>query len=365
MANVTPSITVNTTVADDETMALATKMHWVSSVIFGIIFMIIGLTGNSLSILVWRRKVMKSSTGTYLIAQAVADSGLLVFFFITDTIKMIWPEIANSYAYGSFFSYIGYPIFFLFVVCSIWLTVGVTVDRYIQVCWIMHAKTMCNDKRAYTGIGIITFLCFVINLPHFMTYKPVSDDMRSPDEAAFMQTDFGSGEGSMRYEFWVHCMFLVLVPWATIFILNMLIIRQVTRANKRMEEKRSSFASGKVKRSESQITRILLTVTFTFLVLIALQCITQCFFMLKDAAGNRRIINEAFSVAKLGIVINSSINFFLYCLTGRRFRKELGHIMFRHCACARNAYMRESSTGDSNNSSMDKSKSSMTSSSKF
>ncbi|XP_033728102.1 FMRFamide receptor-like [Pecten maximus] len=363
MSNLTTS-TLNNTSTDDDTMALATKMHWVSSVVFGSIFMVIGLTGNCLAVMVWRRKSMRSSTGTYLIAQAVADSGLLIFFFITDTIKMIWPEITTSYAYGSFFSYVGYPIFFLFVVCSIWMTVGVTVDRYIQVCWIMHAKTMCNDKKAYTGIGIITFLCFIVNLPHFMTFEPIADDMRSPDAAAFSYTDFGAGEGSMRYEFWVHCMFLVLVPWATIFILNMLIIRRVTKTNKRMEEKRSSFASEKVKRSESQITRILLTVTFTFLVLIALQCITQCFFMLKEAKGDRRIINEAFSVAKLGIVINSSINFFLYCLTGRRFRKELCYILFRNCSRSR-FYMRESSTGDSNSSSVDKSKSSMTGSSKF
>lgn len=365
MENVTPAVTINTTSHDEDAMAIATKMHWISSVVFGTIFMVIGLTGNSLSVLVWRRKAMRSSTGTYLIAQAVADSGLLAFFFITDTIKMIWPEIAKSYVYGSFFSYVGYPIFFLFVVCSIWLTVGVTVDRYIQVCWIIHAKTMCNDRRANVGIGIITCLCFIVNLPHFMTFKPIADDMRGPEEDAFSYTDFGAGEGSMRYEFWVHCMFLVLVPWATIFMLNMLIIRKVARTNRKMEEKRSSFASEKVKRSESQITRILLTVTFTFLVLIALQSITQCFFMLKEAKGDRRIINEAFAVAKLGIVINSSINFFLYCLTGKRFRKELGYVLFHHCACARKRfYMRDSTTGDSTNSSIDKSKS-LTGSSKF
>lgn len=40
-----------------------------------------------------------------------------------------------------------------------------------------------------------------------------------------------------------------------------------------------------------------------------------------------RIVNEAFSVAKLGIVINSSINFFLYCLSARKFRKELFKVL--------------------------------------
>lgn len=123
-----------------EMLTTAQTMHWYSSVIFGTIFVIVGLIGNSFSISVWGRKKMRSSTGTYLIAQAIADSGLLAFFFITDSLVMICPSIKTIYGFGVFFSYIGYPIFFLFVILSIWITVGVTVDRYIQVCWISQSK---------------------------------------------------------------------------------------------------------------------------------------------------------------------------------------------------------------------------------
>lgn len=130
----------------DDIMAVAKKMHWVTSSIFGCIFVIMGLVGNILSILIWSRKSMRSSTGIYLIAQAVADMGLLVFFFITDSLPMMAPPVKSSYAFGVFFSYIGYPIFFLFVVWSIWMTVGVTVDRYIQVCWFVKAK-VSNTQR--------------------------------------------------------------------------------------------------------------------------------------------------------------------------------------------------------------------------
>lgn len=49
--------------------------------------------------------------------------------------------------------------------------------------------------------------------------------------------------------------------------------------------------------------------------------------------ADMNIVNEAFSVAKLGIVVNSSINFLLYCLSGKRFRKELRLTLYRlfHC----------------------------------
>ena len=121
-------------------METAKKMHFVTSTIFGTIFVVVGLIGNILSILVWKREKMRSSTGTYLIGQAIADMGLLFFFFVTDSIPMMDPDVKKSYLYGVFYCYIGFPVFFLFVICSIWITVGVTVDRYIQVCWISESK---------------------------------------------------------------------------------------------------------------------------------------------------------------------------------------------------------------------------------
>ena len=96
--------------------------------------------------------------------------------------------------------------------------------------------------------------------------------------------EFGSTHGSQMYEFWVHCMFLVLVPVVSIFILNMLIIRQVRNVNRNMESKRGEAGKTKARKSEAQMTKLLLTVTFTFLVLIAFQCIVQCFFMLKTVS---------------------------------------------------------------------------------
>jgi hypothetical protein len=48
-----------------------------------------------------------------------------------------------------------------------------------------------------------------------------------------------------------------------------------------MLQNRGEIAQMKAQRRENQLTKLLLTVTFTFLALIALQCITQCFFMMK------------------------------------------------------------------------------------
>ena len=137
----------------DNVMAVAEKMHWISSSFAGTIFLIFGLAGNTMSLIIWCKKAKNSSTEMYLIAQSISDIGVLVFFFLTDSLTMIRPSIKESYTYGVFYSYVGYPIFYFFIANSIWNLVGVTVDRYINVCWYKQAKV-----SVYTTFYISKYL---------------------------------------------------------------------------------------------------------------------------------------------------------------------------------------------------------------
>ena len=51
---------------DDELLTAAKRMHYIASAVIGPILVCFGLIGNSLSILVWTRRNMRSSTGRYL-----------------------------------------------------------------------------------------------------------------------------------------------------------------------------------------------------------------------------------------------------------------------------------------------------------
>ena len=46
-----------------------------------------------------------------------------------------------------------------------------------------------------------------------------------------------------------------------------------------------------------------------------------------------RVVDEAYAIAKLGVIINSSINFILYCVSGQWFRKELAMVLNKICGC--------------------------------
>ena len=156
------TIAMNTTITEDinrdltnndDVMVVAERMHYISSSFAGTIFLIFGLAGNILSLIIWCKKSKISSTEMYLIAQSITDIGVLVLFFLTDSLIMIQPSIKESYTYGVFYSYIGYPLFYFFVVNSIWNLVGVTVDRYINVCWYQQAKV----SKSYFGWYLDSF----------------------------------------------------------------------------------------------------------------------------------------------------------------------------------------------------------------
>ena len=115
------------------------SLAWITSVPLGIPICLLGLFGNVISICVWRRYIRKKigsspSSSIYFIALGVIDSGLLIFFLLTDSLPAaVGSSVRDTYGYNWFFSYIGFPVFFFFIVASIWLLVGLTINRVITV----------------------------------------------------------------------------------------------------------------------------------------------------------------------------------------------------------------------------------------
>ena len=75
-------------------------------------------------------------------------------------------------------------------------------------------------------------------------------------------------------------MFIALAPVTSIFIFNMLIICEVRTINRKIGSRKGAVGKIKGQKKEAQLTRLLLLVTFSFLILNSFHCIVQCFLML-------------------------------------------------------------------------------------
>ena len=230
-------------------------LHWFSSGPLGSCLCILGLLGNSLSITIWlsvrSRLGSSSSTLIYFILIGVIDSLLLVSFFLSDSLPAILPSLLHTYSYCLLYSYVFFPVFFFFLVVSIWMIVAMTLDRqdsskpssilplpprYLLV---VRGVRVSSSTTCIAVCGLL-LACGVVNIPHFLTFHPVqmvtsshkacnddTDLLLEGQEWSWQETSYGASEGRAKYEFWVHCILLILLPWGSVALLNTSIIRQV------------------------------------------------------------------------------------------------------------------------------------------
>lgn len=241
----------------------------------------------------------------------------------------------NNKTYASFFAWFAFPMMFFFVVSSIWMVVCVTLNRYLMIRYPTKVRNIYSGWRTHAIMALFLAFSFVVNIPHFFTY-------RVSESGSVVASDYGASKGSLMYEFWVHCIFLVLAPWFSIAVLNALIIRKLSQQMKKFQtpapsKDRLDIPSpaeapkkpSKVERREMEMTRTLLSVTFTFLLFLLWQCLTQCFYMQnfdkdkQDTSRSWHYVDSSQAFAQLGVVLNSSVNWLLYCFTGSTFRKEM------------------------------------------
>ena len=131
---------------------------------------LLGLLGNIASLVVLCKPQMKSSANTMLIALAICDSFVcIVMFFIA------FEDIAN---------YCGtMPDYGYYLKCSslvlmnigrtsrtgsVFVTIGVTVERYLVICWPFKARYLCTKNKVLVALVIIIICTIVSTIPEYL-----------------------------------------------------------------------------------------------------------------------------------------------------------------------------------------------------
>lgn len=291
--------------------------------------MLIGLVGNVMSFFILRHKSMaRHSTNVFLAALSIAD---LIVLFVG--LLRLW---INEVADVDFQNMSDFMCKFVNVLTysssqfSAWLILAVTVERYIVVCHALQASRWCSRERARKTVIILAIVFILIN-SHLVWTIGIRTDRGKPE-----------CEGLGKYEFlvrkvfpWIDAALYSTIPVIAISLFNILIIRQVLNAThsrkslqqvplNNIELKRRS------KNKSSKLTIMLLTISFAF-------CVTTLPMNVVMIAS-LQVSNNPKEMAKLWLVrttaellmyLNHSMNFFLYCATGQKFRSIVLRIVCR------------------------------------
>lgn len=308
------------------------RIHKALSLYLPPFFLILGTFGNVFSFLILRNKTMtRQSTNLFLAALALADSIVLLVGllrrWVADISGMELQSEANWLC--KTVSVLGYSSSHF----SVWLIIAVTIERYIAVSHPLHASRFCNISRARRVIGSLAFLFIACNLHFLWTVQ-----LKTYGDGSIV---FCDAADNMRYLVtvvwpWVDATLYALAPFVLIAVFNALIILQTIRATSWRDEAQKGPLINVEKRKMAKdnnlkLTIMLLSVSFTFLVTTFPMAIVMVFHNqwekdIKDPSVPVKIVTQrrlVRTIAEMLMFLNHSINFYLYCALGQKFRNQV------------------------------------------
>lgn len=286
----------------------------------------LGVAGNLTSFAALLRPVLRlRASSLYLRTLCVVDTGALLFGLLP-----IWLIHLTGYDVTTQHDAICKLrnfLFYSFSDASVWLICAFTVDRFIAVVFPFKKRSWCTRKHARIAVAIVLLLSFVKNVETLVTRVVYMDNnnitkCRTPDpEHAYYD---------MYVRPWLVFCAVTALPCVLLLVCNACIIRTLST----MHRARLALGGG-AKRSSHLVsmTRMCLTVSFTFLLLVSpsiVLLIGRPYWTTSMVANAR--YNLARAVGNLCQYTNNAVNFMLYFGAGKAFRREI-RLLCRTCSC--------------------------------
>ena len=201
-----------------------------------------------------------------------------------------------------------------------------TFDRFYSIIRPHKAASFNTVKRAKMTIACIVIFSLLFNIPHFFINS----------HQGWLCLPFGNviamAKSYFQFYYWMSLSLQFLLPFFLLLIMNSFIIRTLQKRliNKISLRVDNDNTQNKSKHPERQVYLILLLVTFSFLILTT----PGYLFFIINLLGNFTTSPKVFAgyylysnVAQKLHVTNYGINFFLYVISGRKFRVDLWSII--------------------------------------
>ena len=287
----------------------------------------IGLVGNTLSFLVMiKPNNRKISTCIYMAAISINDNMMMLFiahYWLSNALKIY--EMHDIVCKNvDFWILMGLQN-------STFQVIAMTFDKYIAIKWPHKAATYSTPRRAKITIIAVWVWAFIFNIPHFFFSKKIGD----------VCVAYGVGGVITKVYSWVTFSLNGLLAFTVLIYMNYVIIRKVRRSHKMFGNNEGqvqgqiqgntafSKREQNMKNTEKQLTFMLLLVTTLFLILLFPTYARFVYgtFVTRDTPTKYASFMLFHQVSSRLYVTNNGINFFLYCISGQKFRNDLKELL--------------------------------------
>ncbi|XP_072375653.1 sex peptide receptor [Diabrotica undecimpunctata] len=318
------------------------------------ILLVVTMVANTLIVIVLSKRHMRTPTNVVLMAMALCDMftllvpspWLIYMYTLGNHYKPLFPA-SLCYSWNLMHEII--PC--IFHTSSIWLTLGLAIQRYIYVCHAPLARKFCTLPKVYksvAGVLIVAALHQVlrlfdteyatIDIPWENTTTPICIRRRAEWVNEYLNED-----AYFVTYFMFRILFVHLLPCISLVILNLLLFRALRDAQKRRDILLSSKKGQKnecKKLRDSNCTTLMLIVVVTVFLVVEIPLVvvtilhiissTLCEFLDYEVANTLILFTNFF------IILSYPINFAIYCGMSRQFRETFKELFIKDAANARN-----------------------------
>ncbi len=279
---------------------------------------LMGTIGNILAIILFSQTDLKSSvTGFLFRCLAVFD-----FIVVQEHMDAIFVLAGTSVlALHTWTCKIFVYLFVSFRIIAVWMLVAIGTERMVAVIWPHRIQTICTIKRAKLFVSLLIVIVLLIQIPQILATEQNSYFDNSLNKV--VRYCWLKEESNLRYymdniEPWIAFSLYSVLPFISLLTLNIIIIHRLHKAHKERKglQELGGFSVGRSDAHLHSMTAMLLCISFSFIILTTPWCVHIIISHVTD------IYSEPLREAGfLLLALNHSVNFILYCLSGRYFRE--------------------------------------------
>ncbi|KAK2139757.1 hypothetical protein LSH36_1631g00012 [Paralvinella palmiformis] len=297
---------------------------------------VFGFCGNTLSILCLNRDKSKTATPFLLVSLELADTFFLITVLILrvlttlQTFTMSLPWLVDVFPYMG--KYV-FPCAMISEMATIYLTLLVTVNRYISVCRPYEVSDFCSARHARRHVIVVVAFAMAYNVPRFFEYDVVQTFDERMNKTILINVPsslFTNHIYQIVYSNVLYFLVMFCVPLIILIILNARLIKALRKTKKKRAQLLNSSTADSSSRSEDDITLVLIVVVLVFVVCQTPALVTQLLIVIlpEQHCPNPFFYYER--ISDLMVVANSSANFIIYCFCSRKFRQILVSLLCKN-----------------------------------
>lgn len=306
--------------------------------ILGTVVEVVGVVGNIVSIAVLVHPDMRSSTGIMLTSLAVYDMIVLMSYLFLLSMDQIFQ---HTHIYANFLSHLhrpSYPVWYgmssVAFMGSSYTTVAISIERLIVVTVPLKASAWCTESRAKVAVILIFIFCALYNIPRYMVFsiESTSDETTRKHQITLERTWFSKTYFFKTvYSVTMNIIMKVFLPLIVLSVCSCLMVRAVRRNGRARRTLQVEASSSNHTKFSAMVVAVMVFSLLSLLTGSAEVILLRINDRQFQNADDCEIVCAAVSaVSELMAILNSGVNFLLFCVFGTKFRE-----VFRRRFCKR------------------------------